>query len=369
MKSFDVGVIGGGLAGVAAAIELARAGKSVALFEKSSRAHDKVCGEFLSPECSEKLNFLGVDLQLLGAPEVTDFRLYLKNKMTERRLPKTAHALSRRVLDERLLQNCEQLGVTIFENSMVTELSQIDGLLRVTTARADSIQIKAAVVATGKFDFKPLGNRKSKDSMWIGYKIHLKLSMKSIARLKRNIDLFVFDSGYGGLVLIEDNKANLAFIVRSDAAKLIGVDWQKIRDHLMRDGNPIGEYIADAEPLFSRALSVAPVPYGFLRDSAAAKNIFCVGDQLAVIPSLAGDGMAIALMSGVEAAKSIIASGYDSADQFHIQMHCNLRSQIRTAFWIHRLFETPKIFSLLRNAIRIWPSAIDRAFTLTRVRA
>jgi menaquinone-9 beta-reductase len=43
-------VVGGGLAGAAFAITLARQGRPVIVLEKTTGAHHKVCGEFLSAE-------------------------------------------------------------------------------------------------------------------------------------------------------------------------------------------------------------------------------------------------------------------------------------------------------------------------------
>jgi flavin-dependent dehydrogenase len=63
MKSWDAIIIGGGLAGSAAAIELARAGKKVLLLEKEGQAHHKVCGEFISCEAEYYLSALGFDLK------------------------------------------------------------------------------------------------------------------------------------------------------------------------------------------------------------------------------------------------------------------------------------------------------------------
>ena len=60
MKPYDAAVIGGGVAGPALATELARAGRSVILFEKEKEAHDKVCGEFISHEGVRYLRDLGV---------------------------------------------------------------------------------------------------------------------------------------------------------------------------------------------------------------------------------------------------------------------------------------------------------------------
>ena len=48
-------IIGGGPAGAAAAILLARAGRAVTLIERSAVAADKVCGDFLSAEAIEAI--------------------------------------------------------------------------------------------------------------------------------------------------------------------------------------------------------------------------------------------------------------------------------------------------------------------------
>jgi len=47
-ETAGVVVIGGGVAGSAAAIRLAQNGQDVLLLEKEPAAHDKVCGEFIA---------------------------------------------------------------------------------------------------------------------------------------------------------------------------------------------------------------------------------------------------------------------------------------------------------------------------------
>src|SRR5580658_9994522 len=60
-------VVGGGLAGSAFAITLARQGRPVVVLEKTTGAHHKVCGEFLSAEAQALLARLGLDVWQLGA--------------------------------------------------------------------------------------------------------------------------------------------------------------------------------------------------------------------------------------------------------------------------------------------------------------
>jgi len=58
----EVVVIGGGLAGSAAAIVLGRAGSDVVLLERESQPQHKVCGEFLSREALKYLELLGLEV-------------------------------------------------------------------------------------------------------------------------------------------------------------------------------------------------------------------------------------------------------------------------------------------------------------------
>lgn len=62
MKSVDIAVIGAGPAGAATAIEAARSGASVVVFEKAAYRRDKVCGDGLTPRAVGALNELKIDL-------------------------------------------------------------------------------------------------------------------------------------------------------------------------------------------------------------------------------------------------------------------------------------------------------------------
>ena len=53
-------ILGGGVAGCAASIALARKGRSVTLIEREPTPRHKVCGEFLSGEALEDLHALGI---------------------------------------------------------------------------------------------------------------------------------------------------------------------------------------------------------------------------------------------------------------------------------------------------------------------
>src|SRR5258708_40092252 len=64
---YDVAIIGAGLAGCSPAITLAKLGAHVILFEAKRYPQHKVCGAFLSPECTGLLAELGLFEQIVAA--------------------------------------------------------------------------------------------------------------------------------------------------------------------------------------------------------------------------------------------------------------------------------------------------------------
>jgi flavin-dependent dehydrogenase len=115
----DALIIGGGLAGGALAIALAKAGRSVILLERETGPHDKVCGEFLSREAILYLNAIGIDPAALGACSIHSVRLANGADVTTVPLPFPALSLSRRVLDDALLSRAADQGADIRRGARV----------------------------------------------------------------------------------------------------------------------------------------------------------------------------------------------------------------------------------------------------------
>ena len=69
----DVLIIGGGLAGLCAGIDLAQAGYEVLLFEPKAYPRHKVCGEYISNEVLPYLKSLGFDPFDHGAVAISNF--------------------------------------------------------------------------------------------------------------------------------------------------------------------------------------------------------------------------------------------------------------------------------------------------------
>ena len=68
MRKNKLGIVGGGLAGLSLAIQAARKGFEVTLFEKNTYPFHRVCGEYISLESYDFIERLGVPLSEWNLP-------------------------------------------------------------------------------------------------------------------------------------------------------------------------------------------------------------------------------------------------------------------------------------------------------------
>lgn len=358
----NVVVVGGGLAGAAAAILLTRAGQITTLLEKSKGPHDKVCGEFLSHEALHYLRGLGVEVRALGAVPLGRVRLFGRRLLTEAPLPFAACSLSRRVLDEALLGRAAEEGVEVLRERHVEQISPAAEGWRIDLRGREPVGTEDVFLASGKHDVRGKARSAGTHAGLVGFKMHFRLQQKEHAALGDAVELMLFPGGYAGLQPIEDGCANLCLLVAAKTLRSLGGRWSDVQKHLREASPALAQRLDQAEPLFAAPLTVAAVPYGFLQRHSD-DGLWRVGDQAAVIPSFSGDGMAIALHSGVFAARRY-ASG-QTAEAFQRELAAQLRVRLRVATTISQmLVEHP----WLAQVARVWPTLLPHVAVMTRIR-
>ena len=87
-------IVGGGPAGAAAAITLARGGARPLLLERHAEAHDTLCGGFLGWDALRRLDAIGIDAAALGARPITRLRLVAGDRLVEVVLPSATFDVS-----------------------------------------------------------------------------------------------------------------------------------------------------------------------------------------------------------------------------------------------------------------------------------
>jgi len=357
---WDAAIIGGGPAGAAAACLLAEAGCQTVLFERETGPRHKVCGEFISVEAAAYLTALGLDPERLGALPIHHIRLIQGERTATATLPFPAFSLSRDVLDEALLKAAAARGAEIRRGGLVRGLTEdADG---VTLQVEEQVRARAAFLATGKHELR--GHRRPPGAIndLIGFKRHLTLTPAQTGILSGHVEVLLFPGGYAGLQPIPGGRANLCLVIAKDVHDRLGRDWESLINYLARSGPVFAERLAGAVPCWTKPLSIYGIPYGFVhRAEVPSPRIHRLGDQLAVIPSFSGDGIAIALHSAALAVDRFI-SGQPALDG------TAFASQIRTATLLARAARHPVLQTLATAACRLSPVLLRSMASATRIR-
>lgn len=365
MNQIECLVIGGGLAGAMAAMRLARAGREVLLLEKECVALHKVCGEFLSPEAVAYLREAGVDPLQLGAERIRRLRLAAKEQCVQAMLPFEALSLSRKVLDEALLMRAMKEGCAVRCGAAVERLVREGDGWRAEVAAGEVVRSRVVFLATGKHDVR--GWRREVKSFharndFAGFKLHWRLKAEQAAALRDAMELFLFRGGYGGVSLVEEGTANLCLVVRRAVLREAG-GWSELLGLICASNGQLRTRLEGAEPAWERPLAIGWIPYGYC--ASEHEGLWRMGDQAAVIPSFTGDGMAIALHSGVLAAEMYLAG--ESAEEYQRRLAMQLRQGMRLAGVVSRAMVSPAGQRLALGLLPALPPAMRWIAGRTRI--
>lgn len=363
MRTAEALVIGGGVAGAAVATHLARAGRAVILIERKSEAYDKVCGEFVSSEAALYLRSLNIDLQKLGAVQISTVRLYVRDKVVAARLPFPAFSISRRVLDEALLSAASTSGAKALRGRAVRSLRSLDNQWIAHLDDGDKVAGADAFLATGKHDLKGRKRPQGVQGDLIAFKMHYRLSPAQIAALGSSVELFLFPGGYAGLELVENSIANLCLVIRMCHFAELDHSWELLVSALRSDFVSLHHRLTGADPCWNRPLAIASIPYGYVR--RFADGLWHLGDQAGVIPSFSGDGIAIALHSARLAAEYYVAG--KSPSQFQGRLARDIAEQVRRATLISRMLVNPSGQAIAIALARIFPDLLRVVARCTRI--
>ncbi|MDT9599708.1 FAD-dependent monooxygenase [Sphingosinicella sp. GR2756] len=302
----DILIVGGGPAGCAAAISLARTGISAELFERSHAGHDVVCGGFLGWDALRALARLGIDAASLGARPIRKLRLLAGGRQVEASLPQPAAGLSRRTLDAALLGAAADAGAAVHRGRAVRAADVARNLVRMDDG--EEIEAGALLLANGKYELRGAARPRDTAGDPIGIRTSLETPGSLRTSLEGVIELHLFDGGYAGLLLQEDGSANLCLSVARQSMKRAGGIENLVAEIAAR-APALADRLADGAA--SEWMAVSAVPYGW-RARETSPGLFRLGDQAAVIASIAGDGIAIALESGIAAASTLVGQEPDA---------------------------------------------------------
>lgn len=323
-RNSKIVIVGAGPAGSSLAIRLANRGFRVTLIERDRFPREKLCGEFISPECFRHFEQLGVKHELFAkdGSRITETRFYAATGRSVS-VPTSwfgngdfALSLSRAEMDHALLLRARRsLGVDVLEDTRAIGVELDDGFVRAIIVKDGNggrtdLQADLFIDATGRSAVvsnlveKQLNNKPMSRPKLVAFKNHF-TDAKPDAGI---CEIYFFKGGYGGLSPIEGGRSNLCFIVKSDVAKEFIGKTNKMLELVISGNGRARNTLAEAKetgdwlavPIAEFGTKARPVP----------PNLFAIGDAGAFIDPFTGSGMLMAMESSELFAK--LLAEYDS---------------------------------------------------------
>ncbi len=368
MKEIDIAIVGGGLAGLTAAIHLAGAGFEVCVFEKETYPHHKVCGEYLSKEVIPYLESLGVDLYSYN-PVNIETLMYSNpsGKSITSTLPQGGVGISRFKLDEILYKKANEKGAQV----MTVTVNNIEFLEnKFTVSSLEEVKISAKIVlgAYGKrsvLDKKLDRNFINKKTSWLAVKGHYELEKYP----ENMVSLHNFNGGYCGLSKTETGAVNVCYLATYKSFKK-HKDPEAYKQNVL-SGNPhLSDFFKNARPLFEKDLSIAQI--SFDNKSRIQDHIIMLGDAAGLIHPLCGNGMAMAIHSAKLVSESILnhftspTFNRETLENEYVKKwEKNFSARLKTGRLLQKVLMHPSLAEISRHTLNIFPALLPKIIKKT----
>lgn len=361
--TYDVAIIGGGLAGLALSIQMAEKGFSVILFEKEKYPYHKVCGEYVSLESKSFLRRLCFPVDELQLPVIDTLLLTAPNGRTFRtKLPLGGMGVSRYLLDHYLAKLAREKGVTVCEDTRVEQVSTTENHLLY-------FQGKNSGTVTARFCCGSYGKRSNLDVKWnrsflqqhdkrldnyVGVKYHVHTDWP-----KKLIGLHNFENGYCGISRIEDEKYCLCYMTRADNLRKYGGNLKEMEASLLSQNPHLKELFSSARVLDGFPVTISQI--SFHNKTQSENGVLLLGDAAGMITPLCGNGMSMALHSSKIAAPFIeefLHRKISRDDVHHRYAHewkHHFSRRMTTGRMLQKFFGSPRLSNLFVSAFSTFP--------------
>jgi flavin-dependent dehydrogenase len=298
-------IAGGGLAGLIAAIRLARKGFDCTLIEKKSYPFHRVCGEYISNETADFLNREGLYPHAFHPPEISQLQLSSVNgKSTIIPLGLGGFGISRFTFDNFLFNLGRQAGVTFLLNTEIDSIQRADHFT-ITTAEKE-LSAEIVIGAFGKrsrIDAQLSRSFIKKRSPYVGIKYHAKTNHPD-----KVIALHNFRGGYCGVSNVENGKTNICYLSHRDNLKKSG-SIDALEKTVLFENPHLKKIFTEADFLFKKPEVINEI--SFETKEPIFNHILMAGDAAGMIAPLCGNGMAMAIHSARILSDLIIEYGND----------------------------------------------------------
>jgi flavin-dependent dehydrogenase len=382
-----VAIIGGGLAGCAAASILAQAGWKPLIIERDTFPRGKLCGEFLSGESGRMLEKIGCLPELLShnPPVITQGKfISTSGKTLTVALPSPAYGISRRLLDDTLFRHASSLGANGMTDTEVRDMKHRDDdgrrLLQIVRDSSSAnpvistVSADLTIAAYGRHTRldhnvkRPFVNKLQSAT---GFKLHHRIvpgdaGQQALRELAHTTEIYGLHGGYCGVGLVEGGLVNVCMLLQKSAlGRVDSNNWTDIAAFLRRENKALAARLDTLVPAAGeRVLSVSRMTF-HMKDQAAEDDLVFAGDAAGMIAPLCGDGQAMALESGVILGEMLFKQFPQESD---LTANAVARTGLAATWqrtWRSRFARRMRLGNMLQHAL-YRPTAADMAMALLR---
>ena len=304
-------IVGGGPAGAAAGITLARSGRRVILVDKATFPRDKICGDGLTAAALRELEALGLEpSNVTSWQPVCGMTIRGPEGNVERYLLPTGRGMfaavaRRRDLDAAVLDLARKAGVDVVEGRAVTAVDQdADG---VTVQIGPDTMLRAASLIAADGMWSPV--RKFLGIGESGYRGEwhaFRQYVRGVSGMAPDELVVFFEPdflpGYFWCFPLPDGEANIGFgIERGLAHSTRDMNW--LWHDLLERPHVRALLGPDATPESTHRSW--PIPAQIDRTTSGIGRVLFVGDAVAACDPMSGEGIGQALLTGRLAAEAL----------------------------------------------------------------
>jgi len=346
-------IVGGGLAGLTAAIHLSKIGLKVIVIEKNEYPKHKVCGEYISNEILPYLNWLSLDISELNPTHITklDFST-ADGKTINCNLPLGGFGVSRYALDAFLCKKAIESGVEIIHDT-VDDVIFEDNIFTVKTSNNKDFVSEIIIGAFGKrsnIDQKLKRDFVKKKSHWLAVKAHYSGVFPSDL-----VGLHNFEGGYCGVSKVENNIINICYLTKYDSFKKYK-NIEEFQNQIVVKNPHLKLIFETSNMLFEFPLTISQV--SFDKKATVENHILMIGDTAGLIHPLCGNGMAMAIHSAKIVSELIgdfyagkIKSREELERMYIAEWNVNFKKRLRIGLFLSFLLQKTKLSAVLMEIL------------------
>jgi flavin-dependent dehydrogenase len=367
----DVAIAGAGPAGALAAAMLAKAGLRVSVFDRARFPRHKLCGDTLNPGAlavirrhadltSLVANSDPIDGMLLTGPGGVRVRGDYGGGVTGR-------SITRRVLDQWLIERAVESGATLHEEVVVRDVAIADGRVAgVIVAGRDGHALthpaRMVIAADGRRSAIAIGRGLSRQPQrprrWA-----IGAYFTGVSGVTTLGEMHVRHGHYIGVAPVPGGLTNACLVVPHDHGDLPLAQPAEALDRYLR---------ADPElaARFASACAVAPPtmlgPMAVDASAVGEPGLLLAGDAAGFIDPMTGDGLRFALM-GAELAAAIVNEVFEGTlpiDRAHLELAARRRAAFQSKWRFNRALRTlvssPRSVTVAAATARTLPSLFHK---------